>query len=57
MRLEVDQDNGARWHWTLIAESGKPLARSLEGFGSQDAATRDANDLREQVAAAPIEVG
>jgi uncharacterized protein YegP (UPF0339 family) len=56
MRLEIYQDNGAAYHWTLVADGGEPLARSIEAFASHDAAVEAANDLSERVAAAPMEV-
>lgn len=56
MRLEIHQDNSARHHWTLVTDGGESLAKSIEGFGSHDAAVTAANELSEQAAAAPMEV-
>lgn len=56
MRLEVHQDNSAHYHWTLVADGGEPLAKSIEAFGSHGAAAQAASDLSERAAAAPMEV-
>jgi uncharacterized protein YegP (UPF0339 family) len=56
MRLEIQQDNSANYHWTLVTDGGEPLAKSIEAFASRGAAARAASDLSERVAAAPLEV-
>ena len=57
MRLEIHQDNSADYHWTLVGDGGEALAKSIEAFASQDAATRAASALSERAAAVPMEVG
>jgi uncharacterized protein YegP (UPF0339 family) len=56
MRLEILQDNSALYHWTLVTDDGRRLAKSIEAFASRDAAVQSAQGLREQAAAAPMEV-
>lgn len=56
MRLDIQQDNSANYHWTLVTAGGEELAKSIEAFASHGAAVRAARALSEQVAAAPIEV-
>lgn len=57
MRLEIHQDNSAEYHWTLVAEGGEAIAKSIEAFVSRDAAERAASELSDQVAVIPLEVG
>ena len=56
MRLEVNQDNSAQYHWTLVADDGRRLAKSIEAFSSHQAAEQSAQGVRDQAAAAPMEV-
>jgi uncharacterized protein YegP (UPF0339 family) len=56
MRFEINQDNSALYHWTLVTDGGEPLAKSIEAFASGGAAVRAASDLSDEAAAAPLEV-
>ena len=57
MRLEINEDNSADYRWTLVTDDGQRLASSAQTFASYDTALRAAEDVREQAAAAPMEVG
>jgi uncharacterized protein YegP (UPF0339 family) len=41
MMFLIDEDNGGRYHWTIIAEGGETLVRSA-GFDSYQQAKRAA---------------
>jgi uncharacterized protein YegP (UPF0339 family) len=56
MRLEIHQDNSALYHWSLVTDDGRRLAKSSEDFATRDAAVQSAQGVREQAAAAPMEV-
>jgi uncharacterized protein YegP (UPF0339 family) len=45
MRFEIYRDNGAQFHWQLVADDGAKLAMSAATFGSAEAARRAAADV------------
>jgi uncharacterized protein YegP (UPF0339 family) len=52
--LEVYQDNGSRFRWQLVANDGRRLGHSHEGFSCQRDAQQAAEAARECMGAAPI---
>jgi uncharacterized protein YegP (UPF0339 family) len=47
MKLEIHQDNSARYRWTLAADDGLGLASSSVTFASYETALRAAEDVRD----------
>ena len=47
MKLEIYQDNSARYGWTLSADDGGSLGSSTVAFSSYEAALRAAEDVRD----------
>ena len=52
--FEVYEDNGSRFRWRLVANDGRCLGHSHEGFSCQRDAQQAAELVRECMGAAPI---
>ncbi|HWE12115.1 MAG TPA: DUF1508 domain-containing protein [Solirubrobacteraceae bacterium] len=54
MEFRTFEDNGGRYHWTIVDGAGQPLVSS-EGFASYDEAERAARAVREGAGTARFE--
>lgn len=54
LRFEVYKDRGGYWRWKLIANNGKLIADSGEGYASEYNAVRAAARTKELAPQAPV---
>ena len=58
MRFQVYEDAAGEWRWRLIAENGRIVADSGEGYAEWDNAVRAAESVRDSLRSkqVPVEV-
>ena len=54
MKFRVDEDNGGRYHWMIVADGGETLVRSA-GFGSYEDANQAAGRVHRGASHASFE--
>ena len=54
MKFRVDEDNGGRYHWMIVADGGETLVRSA-GFGSYEEANQAAGRVHRDASHASFE--
>ncbi|WP_394695107.1 YegP family protein [Pseudoxanthomonas japonensis] len=54
LRFEVYEDRAGEWRWTLVANNGKTIADSGEGYVSEYNAMRAAARTKELAPQAPV---
>lgn len=54
LRFEIYKDRAGLWRWTLIANNGKTIADSGEGYASEYNAVRAAARTKELAPQAPV---
>lgn len=55
MWFEVYKDRRGEWRWRLVAENGRIVADSAEGYTRPEDAERSVNAIKNDVSGAPIQ--
>ena len=55
MKLETYEDNGARYHWRLVAADGTAVAGSIDTYATREDARSAAQLVLDEAAAMTIE--